>query len=160
MLRNQSNIPPTQILLAPPRVYRLKTYTSTLGGLESIRCKRHEADYQRKHVASCNPRYSEAFQSPLTAGLVSVALVLLRLYRIYDAVTGVTRRAFHWCPDVPPRASAGRSSQRTGYLSILLSCVSFNKFVAFVDCHLSSHLRSPPADYGGQAVGLALRSGA
>ncbi|GEM_PF-5011711 len=33
---------------------------------------------------------------------VSVALVLPRLCRIYDAATGVTRMAFRWSPDVPP----------------------------------------------------------
>ncbi len=37
------------------------------------------------------------------AELVSVALVLMRLYWIYDARAGVTRMAFQWCPDVPPR---------------------------------------------------------
>jgi len=49
------------------------------------------------------PRYSEAFQSPLK-GLVSVALVLSRIYRIYCGTTGVTRMAF--CV-MPGRSSLG-----------------------------------------------------
>lgn len=36
-------------------------------------------------------------------GIVSVALVLARLYRICGARTGVTRMAFQWRPDVPLR---------------------------------------------------------
>ena len=48
-------------------------------------------------------------------GLVSVALVLTRLYLICGAWVGVTHRAFHCCPDVPPwlrfAASPGRSSK-------------------------------------------------
>ncbi len=61
--------PTTQTLLASPRVYRLWN-----------------------HV---NPTIhaSVAFHSPIK-GLVSVALVLLLIYLIYSAVTGVTRMAF------------------------------------------------------------------
>ena len=40
-----------------------------------------------------DPRYSEAFHSPLK-GVVSVALVLHRLYRICDDATAVSRMAF------------------------------------------------------------------
>jgi len=57
-------IPPTQFLLASPRV-----------------C-------QPWILANPQPRYSEAFH-PL-AGYVSVALVRTRLYRIYDGQVGIT----------------------------------------------------------------------
>ncbi len=60
-----SEIPDTQILLARPRVYRLTA------------------------EAVGPPFKPEAFHMPL-AGLVSVALVLMRICRIWGAWVGVT----------------------------------------------------------------------